>query len=63
MSTRAEEAKYNEQRSGAKKAKLAPRPHRKISGTHAGEGFLNRRDRSKSAARKFHARRRAGRMH
>lgn len=69
MATKAEAAKYDEQRSGAKKAKRAQRPHRKISEIkrallgesvdqrHVGVGFLNRRDRSKSTARKSHSRR------
>jgi hypothetical protein len=73
MPSKAEDFRHNKERSGPKKAKLAARPHRKVSEIerallsesaterHVGEGFLNRRNRSKSTARKFHARRRAGR--
>jgi hypothetical protein len=68
MPTKAEIYRAAQARSGPKKARRVRRPRRKATQTprallsespgerHIGEGFLNRRDRSKSAARLFHPR-------
>ncbi len=62
MTTKAESSRYRQERSGPKKAKRVRHPRRKaapaadaLPGAGA-ESFLNRRDRSKKAARKIHVR-------
>ena len=58
MATKAEEARYEEERSGPKKEKPIPHQRRRSAPASKGPGetFLNRRDRSKKAARKVHER-------
>jgi hypothetical protein len=68
MSTKAENSQYQKQRSGPKKEKRVPHrvrrtaavetrsPEAIASNRHGDDGYLNRRDRSKKAARKIHVR-------